>query len=92
MLAGFGLDVKPLRMVSSPSSAGARHTIDNILGLARNGNGKEEGERASTPGNAESAGKGILVGKGRKSKNCYLHLNSIHNKVGKVILTQVTFI
>lgn len=57
MLAGFGLDVKPLRMVSSPSSAGARHTIDNILGLARNSNGKEDGERSTTPGNAESAGE-----------------------------------
>lgn len=57
MLAGFGLDVKPLRMVSSPSNVGARHTIDNILGLARRGNGKEEGERAATPENAESAGK-----------------------------------
>lgn len=57
MLAGFGLDVKPIRMVSSPSSAGARHTIDNILGLARNSNGKDDGERAGTPGNVESAGK-----------------------------------
>lgn len=56
MLAGFGLEVKPLRMVSSPT-VGARHTIDNILGLARNG-GKEEGERATTPVNAESAGEG----------------------------------
>lgn len=62
MLAGFGLDMKPLRMVSTPSSAGVRHTIDHILGLARNANGKEQdGERATTPGNAESAGKRMVV-------------------------------
>ncbi|KAK9704222.1 Homeodomain [Popillia japonica] len=54
-MLGFGLEVKPLRMVSSPHT-GPRHTIDNILGLVR----KEDGdrERANTPGNVESAGEG----------------------------------
>lgn len=55
MLSTFGLDVKPLRMVSSPHS-GPRHTIDNILGLV---NRKEDPDRdrSGTPGNTESAGK-----------------------------------
>lgn len=52
-MLGFALEVKPLRMMSSPT-AGPRHTIDNILGLAR----KEENDRDRTasPGNGESAG------------------------------------
>lgn len=53
-MLGFGLDVKPLRMVSSPNT-GPRHTIDNILGLVRKED--SERERANTPGNVESAGK-----------------------------------
>lgn len=71
MLAFAGMDVKPLRMASSSptnfagNNAGARHTIDNILGLAGDGRGKEpqhrhgvvDRERSDTPGNGESAGE-----------------------------------
>lgn len=57
-LLSYGLDGKSLRMVSnSPSIAGPRHTIDNILGLARKQEQGDMMERAHTPGNAESAGK-----------------------------------
>lgn len=56
-MLGFALEVKPLRMVSSPS-VGPRHTIDNILGLARKDDGGDR-ERAVTPGNAESAGESM---------------------------------
>ncbi|XP_017786577.1 PREDICTED: retinal homeobox protein Rx1-like [Nicrophorus vespilloides] len=58
MIGGFGLEVKPLRMMSSPNT-GPRHTIDNILGLVRKDdpNGSDR-ERAITPGNGESAGEG----------------------------------
>lgn len=55
MLNNFGLDVKPLRMVSSPHS-GPRHTIDNILGLVNRDKDDPDRERANTPGNGESAG------------------------------------
>lgn len=53
-ILNYGLDGKPLRMVSSPNS-GPRHTIDNILGLVRKDG--ELIERSQTPGNTESAGK-----------------------------------
>lgn len=55
ILNSYGLDVKPLRMMSSPH-VGPRHTIDNILGLVTR---KEEAdrERSNTPGNTESAGE-----------------------------------
>nr|XP_022915454.1 retinal homeobox protein Rx1-like [Onthophagus taurus] len=56
-MLGFGLDVKPLRMVSSPNT-GPRHTIDNILGLVRKDVEERDRERATTPGNTESAGEG----------------------------------
>lgn len=57
MLSFGGLEVKPLRMVSSPNT-GPRHTIDNILGLARHNKEEHqmENERSNTPGNVESAG------------------------------------
>ncbi|XP_056634992.1 retinal homeobox protein Rx1-like [Diorhabda carinulata] len=54
-ILGYGLDVKPIRIVASPHT-GPRHTIDNILGLVR-----KDGdvlERSQTPGNGESAGEG----------------------------------
>lgn len=61
MLSFSGLEVKPLRMVSSPNS-GPRHTIDNILGLARHKDDhQEERERSNTPGNGESGGKFRIV-------------------------------
>lgn len=53
-ILNYGLDGKPLRMMSSPNS-GPRHTIDNILGLVRRDG--ELIERSQTPGNIESAGK-----------------------------------
>lgn len=68
--------------VASETSAGARHTIDNILGLAR---GKEEaGERAATPGNAESAGEGGCGGgvklKDRISPNKFWDWSMLYRK------------
>lgn len=58
-MLSYGLDVKPMRMVASPGT-GPRHTIDNILGLARKDD-TDIRERAPTPGNAESAGKKIFL-------------------------------
>lgn len=58
-MMGFALEVKPLRMMSSPS-VGPRHTIDNILGLVRKEDASER-ERAVTPGNGESAGNSPLL-------------------------------
>ncbi|CAH1163732.1 unnamed protein product [Phaedon cochleariae] len=55
-ILNYGLDVKPMRLVPSPTS-GPRHTIDNILGLVRKGD-ELMMERAQTPGNVESAGEG----------------------------------
>lgn len=57
-MLSYGLDVKPIRMVASPGT-GPRHTIDNILGLARK-DGDADRDRAPTPGNAESAGEASL--------------------------------
>lgn len=53
-MLNYGLDVKPMRMVASPGT-GPRHTIDNILGLARKD--ESERDRSATPGNGESAGE-----------------------------------
>ncbi|KAK5648828.1 hypothetical protein RI129_003720 [Pyrocoelia pectoralis] len=59
MLSFGGLEEKPLRMISNPNT-GPRHTIDNILGLARHNKDDRhlERERSNTPGNGESAGEG----------------------------------
>ncbi|KAL3287874.1 hypothetical protein HHI36_002332, partial [Cryptolaemus montrouzieri] len=50
---GYGLDAKAAaRMMTGPNAVGPRHTIDNILGLARK---EDDRERSITPGNGESA-------------------------------------
>ncbi|XP_060531447.1 retinal homeobox protein Rx1-like [Cylas formicarius] len=56
---GGSLDVKPMRMVVSPSS-GPRHTIDNILGLVRKSEQESDSEtiRAHSPGIMEGIGGG----------------------------------
>lgn len=59
-ILGYGLDVKPIRMVASPLT-GPRHTIDNILGIVRKEDGGDVMERPQTPGNGESAGKWLTI-------------------------------
>ncbi|XP_045483273.1 retinal homeobox protein Rx1-like [Harmonia axyridis] len=55
-ILGYGLDVKAAtRMMTGPNAVGPRHTIDNILGLARK---EDDREGSITPGNGESAGEG----------------------------------